>query len=135
MDDAQVGPGDVVTLLSGGLPMTVAWIENNEAAFCCWHTAAGDLKQEHIPLRTLRKVPAGVPYSRPPRTGYRDERGLYHPAPGSTGFAEHAGGCVSCAREVGCTPDGNGKLRPSGLTGADLGPIDMPVAPLRGGKR
>jgi len=36
---------------------------------------------------------------RPPRTGYNDSSGVYHPGPTYDGFDEHADACASCAAE------------------------------------
>lgn len=35
---------------------------------------------------------------RPPPTSYRDEHELFHPGPGSEGYAAHLGDCLSCWR-------------------------------------
>ena len=40
------------------------------------------------------------PYEKPPRTGYNDDAGIYHPPPNTLGFAAHAKGCSSCAKEL-----------------------------------
>jgi uncharacterized protein YodC (DUF2158 family) len=45
-------PGDVVILKSGGLPMTVAEV-NDGAIACVWMDGEGDLLRETLPLAVL----------------------------------------------------------------------------------
>ena len=48
-------PGDVVMLKSGGLPMTVAEV-NEDAVACVWAGAEGALHRETLPSAVLEKV-------------------------------------------------------------------------------
>lgn len=45
-------PGDVVTLKSGGHPLTVAEV-NEDAVACLWMGVEGDLYRETLPLAVL----------------------------------------------------------------------------------
>jgi uncharacterized protein YodC (DUF2158 family) len=45
-------PGDVVTLKSGGHPLTVAEVSKDTAA-CVWMGSEGDLFRETLPLAVL----------------------------------------------------------------------------------
>jgi uncharacterized protein YodC (DUF2158 family) len=45
-------PGDVVTLKSGGHPLTVAEV-NEDAVACLWMGGEGDLFRETLPLAVL----------------------------------------------------------------------------------
>ena len=45
-------PGDVVMLKSGGLPMTVAEVDDEEVA-CVWAGGEGELFREKLPLAVL----------------------------------------------------------------------------------
>lgn len=47
--------GDIVTLKSGGQPLTVAAIDG-EAAHCIWLGEEGDLFREQIPLVALEAL-------------------------------------------------------------------------------
>lgn len=133
----QAEPGDIVALASGGPDLTVLKLHRGivldgprkgqeviAEVDLGWFTAVGEYRTGTLPpeVLVLRRKAGRLEYTRPPRTGYRDASGVYHPAPGTEGFETHAQGCQSCARDVGCTPDGNGKLRPSGLAGAVLDP-------------
>ncbi len=40
-----------------------------------------------------------VGYQKPPRTGYHDTAGVYHPGPNSVAFDEHANTCMPCELE------------------------------------
>jgi uncharacterized protein YodC (DUF2158 family) len=48
-------PGDVVTLKSGGHPLTVVEV-NEDAVACLWMGGEGDLFRETLPLATLARV-------------------------------------------------------------------------------
>lgn len=48
-------PGDVVTLKSGGHPLTVAEV-NEDAVACLWMGSEGDLFREALPLAVLELV-------------------------------------------------------------------------------
>jgi len=48
-------PGDVVTLKSGGHPLTVAEV-NEDAVSCLWMGSEGDLFRETLPLAVLERV-------------------------------------------------------------------------------
>jgi uncharacterized protein YodC (DUF2158 family) len=48
-------PGDVVTLKSGGHPLTVAEV-NEDAVACLWMGSEGDLFRETLPLAVLERV-------------------------------------------------------------------------------
>jgi uncharacterized protein YodC (DUF2158 family) len=48
-------PGDVVTLKSGGHPITVAEV-NEEAIACLWVGGEGELFRETLPLAVLERV-------------------------------------------------------------------------------
>lgn len=48
-------PGDVVTLKSGGHPLTVAKV-NEDAVACLWMGGEGDLFRETLPLAVLERV-------------------------------------------------------------------------------
>jgi uncharacterized protein YodC (DUF2158 family) len=50
-------PGDVVTLKSGGHPLTVVEV-NEDAVSCLWMGGEGDLFRETLPLAVLE--PAGL---------------------------------------------------------------------------
>lgn len=65
-----------------------------------------------VETATLNPHSCGQPeYRRPPRTGYRDDRGIYHPGPDALGYEEHANGCTSCAAERATAPDAPLHLR------------------------
>jgi uncharacterized protein YodC (DUF2158 family) len=48
-------PGDVVTLKSGGHPLTVVEV-NEEAVSCLWMGNEGDLFREMLPLSVLERA-------------------------------------------------------------------------------
>lgn len=48
-------PGDVVTLKSGGHPLTVVEVNEEEVA-CLWMGGEGDLFRETLPLAVLERV-------------------------------------------------------------------------------
>ncbi|HKS17871.1 MAG TPA: DUF2158 domain-containing protein [Bradyrhizobium sp.] len=48
-------PGDVVTLKSGGHPLTVAEV-NEDAVACLWMGGEGDLFRETLPLAVLELI-------------------------------------------------------------------------------
>ena len=48
-------PGDVVTLKSGGHPLTVAEV-NEDAVACLWMGSEGELFRETLPLAVLELV-------------------------------------------------------------------------------
>jgi len=50
-------PGDVVTLKSGGHPITVAEV-NEDAIACLWMGGDGELFRETLPLAVLERVDA-----------------------------------------------------------------------------
>jgi uncharacterized protein YodC (DUF2158 family) len=50
-------PGDVVTLKSGGHPLTVAEV-NEDAVACLWMGGEGELFRETLPLAVLERVEA-----------------------------------------------------------------------------
>lgn len=53
----ELKPGDVVTLKSGGHPLTV--VEVNEGAVSClWMGGEGDLFRETLPLAVLERIEA-----------------------------------------------------------------------------
>ena len=51
----ELKTGDVVMLKSGGQPLTVAEIKENEV-LCLWMGMEGDLFRETLPLATLIQV-------------------------------------------------------------------------------
>ena len=51
----ELKPGDVVTLKSGGDPLTVAEV-NEEAVSCLWMGGDGDLFRETLPLAVLERA-------------------------------------------------------------------------------
>jgi uncharacterized protein YodC (DUF2158 family) len=51
----ELKPGDVVTLKSGGHPLTVVEV-NEEAVSCLWMGNEGDLFRETLPLAVLERV-------------------------------------------------------------------------------
>ena len=53
----ELKPGDVVTLKSGGHPLTVAEV-NEDAVTCLWMGGEGDLFRETLPLTVLELVEA-----------------------------------------------------------------------------
>jgi uncharacterized protein YodC (DUF2158 family) len=48
-------PGDVVTLKSGGHPLTVVEVKEDEVA-CLWMGGEGDLFRETLPLAVLERA-------------------------------------------------------------------------------
>jgi uncharacterized protein YodC (DUF2158 family) len=54
----ELKPGDVVTLKSGGHPLTVAEVHEDTVA-CLWMGAEGDLFRETLPLAVLELANAG----------------------------------------------------------------------------
>jgi len=50
-------PGDVVTLKSGGHPLTVVEV-NEDAVACLWMGGEGELFRETLPLAVLERVEA-----------------------------------------------------------------------------
>lgn len=50
-------PGDVVTLKSGGHPLTVVEVREDEVA-CLWMGGEGDLFRETLPLAVLERAEA-----------------------------------------------------------------------------
>ena len=50
-------PGDVVTLKSGGHPLTVVEV-NGDSVFCLWMGGEGDLFRETLPLAVLELAEA-----------------------------------------------------------------------------
>lgn len=95
--------GDVVRLKSGGAHMTVTSnmdpvdIEPATSISCIWLNMAGTVERYVFVAACLE--PVVLVDARPPRTGYRDERGVFHPGPGSRGYVEHQAGCESCRKE------------------------------------
>ena len=53
----ELKPGDVVTLKSGGHPLTVVEVNANNVA-CLWMGSDGDLFRETLPLAVLELVEA-----------------------------------------------------------------------------
>ena len=53
----ELKPGDVVTLKSGGHPLTVVEV-NAENVSCLWMGSEGDLFRETLPLAVLEPVEA-----------------------------------------------------------------------------
>lgn len=53
----ELKPGDVVTLKSGGHPLTVAEVHEDKVA-CLWMGGEGDLFRETLPLAVLEAVEA-----------------------------------------------------------------------------
>jgi len=53
----ELKPGDVVTLKSGGHPLTVAEVDE-DSALCLWMGVEGDLFRETLPLAVLELVDA-----------------------------------------------------------------------------
>ena len=51
----ELKPGDVVTLKSGGHPLTVVEV-NEEAVSCLWMGGEGDLFRETPPLAVLERI-------------------------------------------------------------------------------
>jgi uncharacterized protein YodC (DUF2158 family) len=51
----ELKPGDVVTLKSGGHPLTVVEV-NEDAVSCLWIGNEGDLFRETLPLAVLERV-------------------------------------------------------------------------------
>ncbi|RZN09730.1 DUF2158 domain-containing protein [Bradyrhizobium genosp. SA-3] len=51
----EVKAGDVVMLKSGGQPLTVAEVKENDV-LCLWMGMEGDLFRETLPLATLARV-------------------------------------------------------------------------------
>ncbi|MGL3111591.1 YodC family protein [Bradyrhizobium sp. BR 1432] len=51
----EVKVGDVVMLKSGGQPLTVAEVKENDV-LCLWMGMEGDLFRETLPLATLARV-------------------------------------------------------------------------------
>jgi uncharacterized protein YodC (DUF2158 family) len=51
----ELKPGDVVTLKSGGHPLTVVEV-NEDAVSCLWMGNEGDLFRETLPLAVLERV-------------------------------------------------------------------------------
>jgi uncharacterized protein YodC (DUF2158 family) len=51
----ELKPGDVVTLKSGGHPLTVAEV-NEDAIACLWMGGEGELFRETLPLAVLELV-------------------------------------------------------------------------------
>ncbi|SDJ03722.1 YodC family protein [Bradyrhizobium sp. C-145] len=51
----EVKAGDVVMLKSGGQPLTVAEVKENDV-ICLWMGMEGDLFRETLPLATLARV-------------------------------------------------------------------------------
>lgn len=51
----ELKPGDVVTLKSGGHPLTVVEV-NEEAVSCLWMGGEGDLFRETLPLAVLERI-------------------------------------------------------------------------------
>ena len=51
----ELKAGDVVMLKSGGQPLTVAEVKENEV-LCLWMGMEGDLFRETLPLATLARV-------------------------------------------------------------------------------
>src|ERR1700741_4303413 len=56
----ELKPGDVVTLKSGGHPLTVAQV-NEDTVACLWMGADGDLFRETLPLAVLELADAEEP--------------------------------------------------------------------------
>jgi uncharacterized protein YodC (DUF2158 family) len=54
----ELKPGDVVTLKSGGHPLTVAEVHEDTVA-CLWMGADGELFRETLPLAVLELADAG----------------------------------------------------------------------------
>ena len=53
----ELKPGDVVTLKSGGHPLTVVEV-NADSVSCLWMGSEGDLFRETLPLAVLEPVEA-----------------------------------------------------------------------------
>ena len=53
----ELKPGDVVTLKSGGHPLTVVEV-NEDAISCLWMGGEGDLFRETLPLAVLERIEA-----------------------------------------------------------------------------
>ena len=53
----ELKPGDVVTLKSGGHPLTVAEV-TEDSVLCLWMGVEGDLFRETLPLAVLEPVEA-----------------------------------------------------------------------------
>jgi len=53
----ELKPGDVVTLKSGGHPLTVAEVNEDEVS-CLWMGVDGDLFRETLPLAVLERLEA-----------------------------------------------------------------------------
>ena len=51
----ELKPGDVVTLKSGGHPLTVVEVKEDEVA-CLWMGGEGDLFRETLPLAVLDRA-------------------------------------------------------------------------------
>ena len=51
----ELKPGDVVTLKSGGHPLTVVEVKEDEVA-CLWMGGEGDLFRETLPLAVLKRA-------------------------------------------------------------------------------
>ena len=51
----ELKPGDVVTLKSGGHPLTVVEVKEDEVA-CLWMGGEGDLFRETLPLAVLERA-------------------------------------------------------------------------------
>ena len=51
----ELKPGDVVTLKSGGHPLTVVEVNEDEVS-CLWMGGDGDLFRETLPLAVLERV-------------------------------------------------------------------------------
>ena len=56
----ELKPGDVVTLKSGGHPLTVAEV-NEDMVACLWMGADGELFRETLPLAVLELADAEEP--------------------------------------------------------------------------
>jgi uncharacterized protein YodC (DUF2158 family) len=55
----ELKPGDVVILKSGGLPLTVAEIHDEEVE-CVWMSDTGGLFRETLPLAVLESADTGT---------------------------------------------------------------------------
>lgn len=51
---SDIKAGDEVVLKSGGVPMTVAWVEDGDA-LCVWQDDKGNHKEQTYPVVVLKK--------------------------------------------------------------------------------
>lgn len=54
MEKNNFKPGDVVQLQSGGLKMTIGWIDSDGVSCMCFWVHDHDVKQKSIPIAALR---------------------------------------------------------------------------------